>query len=178
MVVVGVVLLIICSNIANLILARAAGRQHEIAVRLAMGASRGRLIRQLLTESVLLSVLGGASALLFTQWSIDRFSSLSLPTPFPVVLDASFDWLVFGFVLTISIVCGIVFGLAPSLQSSRLDLVPVLKNETVSPQFRRSRLRNVLLALSQGVSRGMKSGTLRQCSSYSAPNFARNAVSS
>ncbi len=145
MVVVGVVLLIACSNVANLMLARAAGRKREVAIRMALGAGRGRLIRQLLTESVLASLLGGVAALLLALWTSDHYASLSLPTPFPIVIDASVDWMVFGFTLLISLLSGIGFGIAPALHSSKIDLVPTLKQEASSHTARRSRLRGRLL---------------------------------
>ncbi|GAC1397757.1 MAG: ABC transporter permease [Pyrinomonadaceae bacterium] len=145
MAVVGLVLLIACVNLANLLLARATGRRKEIAIRLALGASRFRLIRQLLTESLLLSMVGGALGLLFALWINDLVSSLKLPTDIAIVFDLRIDWRVTVFTLSLSILTGIVFGLLPALQTSKPELVPALKDENALSGFRRSRLRNALV---------------------------------
>jgi putative ABC transport system permease protein len=131
MVVVGIVLLIACGNIANLLLARASKRRREVAIRLAMGANRSRLIAQLLTESVMLSLLGGAAGLLLAYWSIDAIVTARLPLPFPADDALALDPRVLTFTVALALLTGILFGLAPALQASKADVVPVLKNELV-----------------------------------------------
>lgn len=130
MAIVGIVLLIACANIANLLLARASKRRREVAIRLALGAKRGRLIRQLLTESVLLSILGGGAGLLVAYWTLSALVGARLPLPLPMA-NVTIDARVLGFTIVLSILTGIIFGLAPALQASRADVVPTLKNEIV-----------------------------------------------
>jgi macrolide transport system ATP-binding/permease protein len=151
---VGLVLLMACVNVTNMLLARAAGRQREIAVRLALGASRKRLARQLLTESLLLAGISGAVGLLLTVLAI-RLSYPLVLAQLPVSpalleqlsLDLSPDYRVFGFVLLASLLAGIAAGLAPALQSSRSNLTDALKNEgsTFGAKLSQSRLRNALI---------------------------------
>ncbi len=120
MVVVAVVLLIACANVANLLIGRAAVRRKEIAIRMAIGAGRGRLIRQLLTESLLLSSMGAALGVLFAEWAtrmLVRFLSTSNST---VVLDLSMDVRVLAFTTAVAVVTGILFGLAPAWQGTRV----------------------------------------------------------
>jgi putative ABC transport system permease protein len=123
---VAFVLLIACANVANLMLARATGRQKEIAVRAALGASRWRVIRQLLTESVLLSLIGGAIGLLLSVWLTKLLISIS-PANTPRFDEIRPDMRVFAFTLGLTVVTGIIFGLAPALQASRIDLNGGLK---------------------------------------------------
>ncbi len=145
MVIAGIVLLISCANVANLLMARATGRQREIAVRRALGASRRRLIQQLLTESVLLSLAGGIAGMLAGLWYGDGFSKISIPTPFPAVLDVRFDWLVFGFTFAISLLSGIVFGLAPAMQTTSANMLTALRAGTAPRGSARSSLRSLLV---------------------------------
>jgi predicted permease len=127
--VVGLVLLIACANVANLLLSRAGGRQREIGLRLALGASRGRLIRQLLTESILLSMLGGFLGILFAIWIKDGLIAVTLwgGRGMPA-LEPRLDWRVLGFTLALSFLTGIIFGLAPAWRTTKVDLTPSLKD--------------------------------------------------
>jgi predicted permease len=130
---VGFILLIACANVAGLMLARSATRQKEMAVRLALGAGRARIARQLLTESVMLSVAGGALGVLFALWGVDAITSLvssGSDHPFPFVVSP--DWRVLGFTIGISLLTGIVFGFAPALRGARVDLTPALKENASS----------------------------------------------
>ena len=124
----AVVLIIACANVMNLLLSRASGRAREIAMRLALGAGRSRLIRQLLTESLVIAILGGGLGLLVAQAGANLFSQARVPIDVPLVIDVKLDPQVLLFALAISALSAILFGLAPALQSTRLDLVPALKS--------------------------------------------------
>ncbi|MDQ3652169.1 MAG: ABC transporter permease [Acidobacteriota bacterium] len=153
--VVAIVLLIACANVANLLLARASARRKEIAVRLAVGAGRGRLVRQLLTESVLLACLGGAAGSLLALWAIDVLKTTPPPPNlFAFPSDFSVDGRVLAFTVALSVLTGLVFGLAPALQATRADLVPALKDEAVAldQQQRRFNLRNALVVAQVALS--------------------------
>ncbi|MFN2623329.1 MAG: ABC transporter permease [Chthoniobacterales bacterium] len=139
------VLLLACVNLANLLLARATDRRKEIAIRLAVGASRRRLIRQLMTESVMLSLAGGIFGVLVAA-AINRIAQrVDFPIDIALVFDLRIDWRVLSFTLGLSILTGMLFSLIPALQSSKPQLVPALKDEQSMAGFRRSRLRNTLV---------------------------------
>jgi predicted permease len=152
MVIVGLVLLLACANLANLQLARATGRRKEIAIRLAVGASRARLVRQLLTEGVLLSLAGGVIGLLLAAWINNLVGGIKLPMDVALVFDLKLDWRVMLFALGLSILTGVAFSLLPALQSSNPELVPSLKDEVSMSGFRRSRLRNALVVTQVSLS--------------------------
>ncbi|MCA1561208.1 MAG: ABC transporter permease, partial [Acidobacteria bacterium] len=145
--VVAVVLLLACANVANMLLARALGRRREVAIRLSLGAARGRLMRQLLTESVVLASIGGVCGLAVAAWSADLMGVFLPPTDMPVMLTMPIDRTVLGFTAVVAIMTGLVFGLAPALQASNPNVVAALKDDggTASGGRARSRLRSLLV---------------------------------
>ena len=151
---VGLVLLVACANLANMLLARATARQKELAVRIAIGASRGRLIRQLLTESLTLALAGGAVAMLLARWLADLFAGFQPPLPIELGLDISPDWRVMVFTLGVAGLTGILFGIAPAVRASKPNLVPSLKDsgDSSAGARRRVELRDGLVVVQVAVS--------------------------
>jgi predicted permease len=145
----ALILGISCTNLANMLLARAAGRRKEIAIRLAVGASRFRLIRQLLTESILLALGGGVAGFLFAYWLTSAATAMyhKFPTPMPIDLDVRPDWTVFAFTFALAAIAGVGFGLAPALAATKTDFGPALKEGAVTQLrgYRRFGLRNLLM---------------------------------
>jgi len=149
---VGLVLIVACANLANLMLARAAGRRRELAVRAALGAARVRLVRQLFTESVLLALFGGALAVPLAAGLSGLIARVQPPLPIDLGLAVSPDWRVLSFTMVAAIGTGVVFGLLPALRASRPDLVPALKDASSSGKRRRVELRDALVVVQVAVS--------------------------
>jgi predicted permease len=143
----GLVLLVACVNVANLLLARATVRNKEFAIRAALGAGRMRLVRQLVTESVLLAMAGGAAGAMFGLWASRLLTSIRLPGDIPFVFDFSFDWRVFSFIAAFALATGIVVGVVPALRASRADISDALRDggRAVPGGAGRHRLRNALV---------------------------------
>jgi putative ABC transport system permease protein len=157
LVVVGLVLAIACSNLATLLLVRGTARAKEVSVRLALGATRGQIVRHLLTESLLLSVAGCIAGCILAWWAIRSLAALDLP----IVVDLSLDYRVLIFAAAISLVTGVAFGLAPALKATRIDLVPTLRGdgETRSQDDRWLTLKNALVVFQVAVSVVLLGGT-------------------
>ena len=179
---VGLVLLVTCTNLAGLMLARATDRRREIAIRLAMGANRLRLMRQLLTESILLSFVGGVVGVFLALWLIDMLLALKPPIDFPLALDVSVDWRVLLFSLAVSVVAGAIFGLAPALQATRPDVSRALKDTAAQGGAARGRLRSVLVVAQIAISlvvliaAGLVVRTLQQLQTMNPGFDSRNGL--
>ena len=144
MAVVALVLLIACVNVANLLLIRAVGRRREMAIRATLGASRVRLIRQVLVESTLLAGMAGCVALLLAYWTAPLLMSLK-PASLPIKFEVPTDWRVFAFTVIASLISGVAFGLAPALRGAKTELTPALKANSYSGGYQKSRLRAALV---------------------------------
>ncbi|HXA67850.1 MAG TPA: ABC transporter permease, partial [Bryobacteraceae bacterium] len=147
---VGLILAIACANIASLLLARSAARRREMAVRLSLGAGRFRVVRQLLTESVMLASLGGALGVLFAIWGVRSLTLLLSNGQQNFTLHAELNWNVLGVTAALSVVCGVLFGLAPAIQSTRPDVMPALKNGRAGGP--RRRVQHVLVVAQIAIS--------------------------
>ena len=147
-----VVLLVACANLANLLLARAAARHREVGIRLAVGAGRARLVRQLLTESVLLALGGGGLAVPIAMWARDGFLAFLPAIPYPIALDLSLDGRILAFTAVTTLLTSLVFGLVPAIQASRVDLLPALRDGVATGPRRRSRLQAVLVGTQVALS--------------------------
>src|SRR5262245_4527734 len=182
-VIAGLVLLLVCANVANLLLARAVVRRQEMAIRLALGASRWRLIRQLLTESARLALAGGAAGCLLAFWVIYLLRSTRLPISMPIEFNAKMDVSVLVFTLLISVLSGVLFGLAPARHAAKLDLVPMLKDDRRGGGKRPARfsLRNLLVVSQVSVTlvllitAGLFTRSLQKVHSFS-PGFETERV--
>jgi predicted permease len=152
--VVGLVLLVACANVANLLLARGMARRKEIGIRLSQGASRGRLVRQLLTENLLLALIAGVLGLVLASWTTRLLASFQPPLSVSLAFDLSVDGRVLAFAVLLALATGILFGLVPALRATRPDLVQVLKEEGggAGGGYHRSILRNGLVILQTAMS--------------------------
>jgi predicted permease len=177
----GVVLLIACINVANLLLARAAAREREIAVRVGLGAGRGRLVRQLLTESVLLALIGAALGVLFAQWGSRLLVGLLSTGRNQVFLDLAIDRRVLGFAVAVGVATGLLFGLAPAWRLSRVSPVSAMKTRGIAESHSRLNLGKILVTAQVGLSlvllaaAGLMLGTFRNLSVLD-PGFERDHV--
>jgi predicted permease len=150
----GLIVAIACMNLANMQLARATARRREVAIRISVGASRFRLIRQLLTESVLVALGGGATGILLAFWFANMMKKMTMPLPYPVHFDITPDWRAIAIVFAISLVAGVGFGLAPALAATKTDLATALKESSAGQMrgHRRFGMRNLLMVAQVGGS--------------------------
>ena len=154
MVVVGLVLLVACANLASFLLAQARDRRKEVAIRLAIGAKRGVLVRQFLVESLVLASLGGVAGVVLSGVALRAVLRADLPVPLPITLDVSLDWRVLAFPIAASAIAGVLFGLAPALQATRATVVETIKHENADGGGKRRRItvRNALVVGQVAVS--------------------------
>jgi macrolide transport system ATP-binding/permease protein len=153
MAVVGLVLLVACANLASFLLAQARDRQRDVAIRLAIGATRRALVQQLLTESLLLALVGGVAGVLLSRIALGVLLGADLPLPIPITLDVSLDARVLGFAIGASAVAGVLFGLLPALQTTRPSVIEWIKNENAGGgPARRLTMRNALVVGQVSVS--------------------------
>ena len=150
-------LLVACFNLANLPLARSSGRGQEFGVRLALGAGRGRLVRQLVTECLLLTLVGAGAGLVLARWAAGLLLAIDLPTPgvsaVTLTVDVRFDWRVFAFATTPAALAVLTFGLVPVWQTTRAESHPTVRRQAVPPTWRRlSRTRALLITAQLAVS--------------------------
>jgi predicted permease len=148
----GLVLVLACVNVANFLLVRATARQREMAIRAALGGTRLRLIRQLLTESVLLALCGGIAGILFGLAGSNALSSIHLGTTLPVLLDFQLDWRVFGYAFAASLVTGLIVGIVPAVRASRRGVIEGIRNGGRTMTGSRSRFRTSLVVVQVGGS--------------------------
>lgn len=148
----GLLVLLACTNLASFLLAQATNRRREIALRMALGASRGSLVRQVLVETLLLALLGGTAGLLLAQWTLGLVAGFQPPTPVPITLELGLNGPVLLFAFAISALAGLLLGVAPALRSTKLQVAPTLKDETGPGRHRRISLRNGLVAFQMAIS--------------------------
>lgn len=155
----GMVLLIACVNIAGILLARGTDRRKEVSIRMALGASRGKLIRQLLAESFVLSVAGSGLGVLIAMWLLGLLQAFRMPLSIPAATALPFDWRVVSFTIGVGVATTLLFGLAPAIHAARVDLLPGLKNQ-LSERFSRVRFRDVLVGAQVALSLVLLVGTV------------------
>jgi predicted permease len=155
----GMVLLIACVNIAGILLARASDRRKEISIRLALGAPRWKLVRQLLTESLVLSIAGAGLGVLIAMWLLDLLGAFRMPLNIPAATSLPFDWRVLLFTIGICFATTLLFGLAPAIHAAKVDLLPGLKNQ-FSERFRRVQVRDLLVGAQVALALVLLVGTV------------------
>ena len=148
----GLVLILACVNVANFLLVRATARQREMAIRTALGGTRGRLIRQLLTESIVLALCGGIGGVLLGLGGSRALSSIHLQTTLPILIDFQFDWRVFGYALGVALLTGLIVGTVPALRASGRNMIEVIREGGRSISGSRGRLRSALVVIQVGGS--------------------------